>query len=272
MNAVQLGPIVLGIDRAAALAGVAVFLLIAEVWGRRIGGTGGAVLRSWAGQVVLLGVIAARLGHVAAHWQSFSAEPWRILALWQGGFSGQWAAGAALVVTVLAMNRARAMLRPGLVALALALGLVAWQGVLWQAGPTPRTPVTDQRFESLDGAGFALADHAGRPIVLNLWATWCPPCRRELPMMGEVAAATPDVTFAFASQRETPQRVAEYLVFEGITLPNVIFDTGGDLGRHYASLGLPTTLFIGADGELAGLYVGEISRERLQAEIAKLLD
>lgn len=269
MSAVQLGPIVLGVDRAAALAGIAVFLLVAEVLGRRMGGAGGAVLRSWAGQVVLFGLIAARLGHVARHWLSFAEEPWRILALWQGGFSGQWAAGAALIVTVLAMNRARSMLRPGLAA--LALGLVVWQGVLWQAGPVPRTPVTDQRFATLDGQGFALSDHAGRPIVLNLWATWCPPCRRKLPMMGEIARATPDVTFAFASQRESPQRVAEYLVFERIDLPNVIFDLNGDLGRHYASLGLPTTLFIGADGQLAALHVGEISRERLEAEIAALL-
>ncbi len=270
MNAVQLGPLVLGMDRAAALAGIAAFLLLAELLGRRMGDAGGQVLRSWAGQVLILGLIAARLGHVATYWDSFAEDPWRILALWQGGFSGQWAAGAVLLVTILAMNRARAMLRPGLVA--LALGLIVWQGVLWQAGPVPRTPVTDQRFETLDGQGFALADHSGRPIVLNLWATWCAPCRRELPMMGQVAARTPDVTFAFASQREAPQRVAQFLVMERIDLPNVLFDPGGDLGRHYASLGLPTTLFIGADGQLAALHVGEISRERLEAEIARLLD
>ena len=260
----------MGIDRAAAVAGVAVFLLVAEVWGRRMGGAGGAALRAWSGHVVLFGLIAARLGHVAGHWSSFAEEPWRILAIWQGGFSGQWAMGAVFLVTVLAASRARPMLRPALVA--LGLGLVAWQGVLWQAGPVPRTPVTDQRFETLDGQGFALSDHTGRPIVLNLWATWCPPCRRELPMMGEIARATPEVTFAFASQREAPQRVAEYLVMERIDLPNVVFDTGGDLGRHYTSLGLPTTLFIGADGQLAGMHVGEISRERLEAEVARLLE
>ncbi len=270
MSAVQLGPIVLAIDRAAALAGIAVFLVVAEVWGRRLGGATGAALRAWSGQAVLLGLVAARAGHVAAHWQSFAEEPWRVLAIWQGGFSGQWAAAAVFLVTVLRIGRTGALLRPGLAA--LALGLVAWQGVLWQAGPTPRTPVTDQRFETLDGQGFALSDHAGRPIVLNLWATWCPPCRRELPMMGEIARATPEVTFAFASQRESPQRVAQYLVFEGIDLPNVVFDTGGDLGRHYASLGLPTTLFIDAEGRLAALHVGEIARERLEAEIARLLD
>jgi thiol-disulfide isomerase/thioredoxin len=270
MNAVQLGPLVLGMDRAAALAGIAACLLLAWVLGRWMGGAGGPVLRSWAGQMLLFGLIAGRAGHVAAYWTSFAEAPWRILALWQGGFSGQWAAGAVLLVTILAMNRARDMLRPALAA--LAVGLIVWQGVLWQAGPVPRTPVTDQRFDTLDGRGFALADHAGRPIVLNLWATWCAPCRRELPMMAEVAARTPAVTFAFASQREAPQRVAQFLVMERIDLQNVLFDLGGDLGRHYASLGLPTTLFIGADGQLAALHVGEISRERLEAEIAKLLD
>ncbi|WP_209425800.1 TlpA family protein disulfide reductase [Pararhodobacter sp. SW119] len=269
MSAVTIGPFVLGIDRAAALGGIAIFLLVAEVLGRRMGGAAGAALRSWAVQIVLFGGIAARLGHVATYWDAYADAPWRVLAIWQGGFSGQWAAGAVLLVTILAMNRARAMLKPGL--LALVLGIVAWQGVLWQAGPLPRTLVSEQRFETLTGPDFALSDHAGRPIVLNLWATWCPPCRRELPMMAEVAAENAGITFAFASQREAPQRVAQYLVMERIDLPNVVLDLNGDLGRHYGSLGLPTTVFIGANGKLVSLHVGEIARERLEAEVARLL-
>ena len=64
MNAVQIGPLVLGMDRAAALAGIAAFLLLAELLGRRMGGAGGQVLRSWAGQALILGLIAARLGQI----------------------------------------------------------------------------------------------------------------------------------------------------------------------------------------------------------------
>ena len=95
MNAVQIGPVVLAIERFAALAGVAVFLIAVALLARR--GTIGPALRSWSANAVIFGFVAARAGHVLAHWQSFSAEPWRILAVWQGGFSAQGAVVAVVL-------------------------------------------------------------------------------------------------------------------------------------------------------------------------------
>lgn len=132
---------------------------------------------------------------------------------------------------------------------------------------SPRTPGA---LPLLGGGSFALADHAGRPVVLNLWATWCAPCRRELPMMAEAAAAHPGVTFAFAAQREEAQRVATFLAVERIALPNVVLDEGGAWGRAHGTLGLPTTLFFRPDGSLAAVHVGEIDAPTLAARIAEL--
>ncbi|MDZ4134796.1 MAG: TlpA disulfide reductase family protein [Paracoccaceae bacterium] len=268
MNAVQFGPLVLGIDRFAGLAAIAAFLLLAWI-AACLRPQVAARLRAWSGPVLVVGLIAARLGHVLGNWAGFAADPLRMFAVWQGGFSAQAGLVAALAFTAFAAGRGRGFAGPAFGA--MALSLVLWQGILAVAGPVVPLQALAGRLETLDGAGFDLAEHRGRPMVLNLWATWCAPCRREMPMLAEVAASTDGITFAFANQREPASRVALYLATEGITLPNVIFDTDGVLARHYSSIGLPATLFLGADGKLAALHIGETSRERVMAEIARLL-
>nr|WP_244510698.1 TlpA disulfide reductase family protein [Microvirga guangxiensis] len=81
---------------------------------------------------------------------------------------------------------------------------------------------------------------------MNLWASWCPPCRREMPMMAEMAAARDDVTFLFVNQGERRTTIEGYLNKEKLTLPNVLLDARMDVPRHYSTPGLPVTLFIGA--------------------------
>lgn len=90
-------------------------------------------------------------------------------------------------------------------------------------------------------------------------------------MMGEAAAARTDVTFVFVNQGEKRTTVEGYLDSEKLTLSKVLFDARMDLPRHYATPGLPVTLFIGADGKLRSIHVGEISREALTNAISRLL-
>ena len=94
MSAIDLGPFVLSIERFAALLGVVVFLVLAEILARV---TKHRTLSSWSNTTVLWGFIGARIGHVIAFWPSFVEEPWRIIAIWQGGFS---VAGAAVGVAI----------------------------------------------------------------------------------------------------------------------------------------------------------------------------
>jgi prolipoprotein diacylglyceryltransferase len=82
MNTIALGPLVLAADRFAALLAIAVFLVGSAILARRVDRR----LDNWATTAVPMGISAARAGHVFRHWDSFSEEPGRILALWQGGF------------------------------------------------------------------------------------------------------------------------------------------------------------------------------------------
>lgn len=89
-------------------------------------------------------------------------------------------------------------------------------------------------------------------------------------MMADVAASTSDAEFIFANQGEGRQAVERYLAQAGLSLDTILLDQFGDLGRHYRAPGLPATLFVGGDGVLRHAHLGEISREVLQSNIARL--
>ncbi len=268
MDAVRLGPFVFALERFAALAGVALFLLAVWWLGRRLNVLARRRLEAWSWRVLLVGFVAGRGMHVLAHWESFAGEPWRALAFWQGGFSAQAALVAAGLVSALELGRGRDILRP--VALSLVLGLAGWSGVLMLRGPLEAPPPPPQIFTAIDGREISLIERDGRPLVLNLWATWCAPCRRELPMMAEVAAGHPGVDVVFANQREPAQRVGLFFASEGLQLDLVVLDDAGVLGRHYGAMGLPTTVFLDAEGRLREKHVGEISREAFAAALQRL--
>jgi thiol-disulfide isomerase/thioredoxin len=113
-----------------------------------------------------------------------------------------------------------------------------------------------------------LADYQGGPLVINLWATWCPPCRREMPVLESAQRMRPDVTFLFVNQAESMQSVSIFLITQGLTLDNVLFDASGRLGQAVGSMALPTTLFYTADGRLINSHLGELS----QASLARALE
>lgn len=270
MDAIRLGPLVFALERFAALAAVAIFLLAVWLLARRAAPETAARLDRWGWRVVILGALAGRAGHVAAHWESFAPEPWRALAFWQGGFSAQAALVVVGLVTLLEVGRRDrpSITRP--VALALGLGLIGWGGILLLKGVPEAPPPPDMRFTAIDGRAISLAERAGRPAVVNLWASWCAPCRREMPMMAELAAAHPEIDVIFANQREAPRTVGLFLATEGLDLGIVVLDRDGVLGRHYAALGLPTTVFLDPSGRLVEKHVGEISREAFAAGLARL--
>jgi thiol-disulfide isomerase/thioredoxin len=110
----------------------------------------------------------------------------------------------------------------------------------------------------------ALHDYRGRPLVINIWATWCPPCRREMPVLQQAQHDYPHVTFLFVNQGETPENVSTFMATTGLMLSHVLFDGTGELARRVGSMALPTTLFYNAEGRLVGSHLGELSRASLR--------
>lgn len=104
----------------------------------------------------------------------------------------------------------------------------------------------DVAFQHPDGRPARLADFRGRPVLLNLWATWCAPCIAELPTLNAVAA-TPGLTVLAVSQDTQPEKVAPFLAQRGLKALQPYRDPRLALSVALAA-NLPTTVFYGADG------------------------
>lgn len=263
MNAVSVGAFAFDTERFAAIVGMVVFLAAASVLAHRIDDR----LGRWSSWTAVVGLAAARLGHVLQHAGSFASDPWRILAVWQGGFS--WSGGAAGVTVMLVLLFLRSRKLAGWATASVVAGVIATAATLEFTYSGTQVPPITSVFHSLSGAETTIGG-SGRPTVLNLWATWCPPCRRELPMMAELAASTADVDFVFANQGEPAAKIADYLRSANLNLPQAVLDPQLLLSRHYSAVGLPATLLLAADGTLAGSHLGEISREILAQKIQEL--
>lgn len=265
MNAVAIGPLMFAGDRLAAIFGIGAFMIVSAILSARVD----ARIGRWSNQVLIAGLIAARAGHVVEHLDNFLAEPWRILAVWQGGFSLLWGFVAVLAVTAFHVRSLRMGVATGA---ALAASLFVWTAVDRLAAASAGTPAPTQAMEQLNGPPMALTDTGGKAAVVNIWATWCPPCRREMPLLAEVAAARKNVSFLFVNQGESPETIKTYLASGHLALNHVLLDQTMSIPRHYGTPGIPVTLFIRADGTLMTAHMGEISREALTETITRLLE
>lgn len=263
MNALQLGPLVLSGERFAIIAGIFVFMIGTGLLASRVSER----FNLWSTVVVFAGLAAARLGHVAGNWQYFHDDPLRILAVWQGGFQWVWVVPVLLVVSIVLLKttteRAWAIAPAGVSAFVFTL-------IYQLASATEPMPAPHIALESLDGPAVILAQGDGRPTVINLWASWCAPCRREMPALEQAEQANPDVRFVMVNQGEGRQKVQDFLEMEGITMQHVLLDQGMQVQRHYRTVGLPVTLFLNADGTLRHAHVGEIAPEQIAHQIARL--
>ncbi len=262
-DVVSLGPLVLALDRVVALGLFAVFLWAIDRIVRRHG-AGGASLGWWA---LAAGLIAARLDYVVEHRESFALEPLEALRVWLGGWT--WFSGviAALAVLGARLGRTRAMAEAAGV-----LGLLAlvWGGFAEnRAAPTPLRLPPDLVFQRLDGSPLRLGDLRGRPVILNLWATWCPPCRRETPMLSHAAAEAGAAPILLVNQGEERAAVQRYLAAEQLPGQAFVLDPDGTLSALTGSRALPTTLLIDGQGTVIEAHMGEISRVQIDIMIRR---
>ena len=115
------------------------------------------------------------------------------------------------------------------------------------------------------GASLALGDLRG-PAVVNLWATWCRPCREELPAFQEVATARDDVRFVGVNSQETGD-ARDYLDELGVTYEQFV-DERGELAEGVGAVGLPVTIVVDRDGVIALEHLGPMSAADLDQALA----
>jgi cytochrome c biogenesis protein CcmG/thiol:disulfide interchange protein DsbE len=145
------------------------------------------------------------------------------------------------------------------------------QSALWDRGPQPAIgfPAPDFTLATLEGEELKLSQLRGRPVVLNFWATWCEPCKRELPALQATAKHYGEnVTIIGVDQGEDAAVVKAYLSQYTLIYP-IVLDTDFAISGKYNVVGLPTTFFIDSTGIVRHLWVGEMNRITLAEGIAK---
>ncbi len=144
--------------------------------------------------------------------------------------------------------------------------------------PSPREGflAPDFTLTTLDGEQVTLSDMRGDPVILNLWASWCPPCRAEMPAIQEVYDSNRDRGLKVLAVNMTYQDsapAAEAFVREfNLTFP-IPLDTTGAVGNGYQMRALPSTFFIDSDGVIRQVIIGgPMSEATLQSAVEALFE
>lgn len=155
----------------------------------------------------------------------------------------------------------RSLLARAAVAVALLTALTGCGGSGSDSGPSQVT------ITAADGSETTLADLEGTPLVVNMWATWCKPCVREMPAFQEVADENTGVTIIGVNIGETPDAAAKFAADLGVTYPQYTDETSA-LYDALSVTNMPTTVFIGADGKVLAVHSGAMTADDLRAKIA----
>lgn len=170
------------------------------------------------------------------------------------------------------MTTPRAVLAVGMliaVAVAAALFIGADRSTGPSAAPTrAAAPFTLPELRPERGE-VALTESPDQPTVLNFFAAWCDPCRRELPALQAAAADHPEVTFLGVDHQDSRLDAIELLDAYGVTYP-AGYDPSGDVAARYGVRGLPATVFISTDGRVVDFHQGELSAAELRKRIDRL--
>ena len=155
-------------------------------------------------------------------------------------------------------------------------GLLAW---VWQArtqrpiaagGALVGRPAPDFALPRVDGPEMRLADLRGRVVLLNVWATWCEPCKVEMPLLQRLAQEHPDqVVVLGVNYGEDPAKVQAFAAAYGLTFP-LLLDPEHEVVRLYGVRGLPTTVVIDPEGIVRAVHLGALSEDDLRTYLRPL--
>lgn len=140
--------------------------------------------------------------------------------------------------------------------------------------PAPREnhPAPDFTLVDLAGSQVRLGDLRGQVVLVNVWATWCPPCRAEMPMIQAAYEQYRERGFTVlaVNLREDPRTVAAYMQEMGLTFP-ALLDSDGAVSTTYQALVLPSSFFIDKAGVVRAVYRGPMARSVVAGTVEQLL-
>lgn len=274
MDAISLGPLMLATDRLYLMVAVVAFFLGAEglrVLVKRRGGQaelGVALnLSFWSG------LIGGRLFFVLQHWSSYQEQWWTVLYFWQPGYS-PWAV-VVCALLALAWSLRQQIKLCLVVSLWLLCCVALWGGLLLgqplQSASSVKT-LPDTQLPTLGGAPSVVNLAAMQePLLINLWASWCGPCRREMPALIKFAEQNPQLKVLLVNSGESAIRVQQFVRDSEFDIPQslVLLDPTQSVLQHFSAPGLPVTLAF-SQGQLKATHIGELNLARLQQMAAQI--
>lgn len=238
--------------------------------GNRLGKARGLDVERKLWIVVGVALLFARAAYVYRFSSYYTAAPLTIIDIRDGGFylSVGLCAGAATAALLAWRHRSQRI--PVLAGAAAGAGVFALSYLAALFMPAPDVGLPEMNLARLDGGTLALPSLAHKPVVLNFWASWCGPCRREMPVLMQAQKDHPEIIFVFVNQEETPEVIRKYLAKEKISLENVVLDDRTRLAKSFKSKALPTTVFFDRRGVQSGRRTGELSAATLAEKLTPL--
>lgn len=176
---------------------------------------------------------------------------------------------AAVAMAAIVIAGAAVLTRPPSPQPGDAAGSISIDVAGFPRGALAGEPAPDMSVALFDGSRFVMSEYRsvdGRPLVLNLWASWCGPCRVEIPEFSRVAEENPQVAFLGVAVEDAPGPAETFAAEVGASYPLGI-DDNLNVTNNYPFIGLPVTYLIGADGSITRQVNGQISGETLKAFI-----
>ena len=131
-------------------------------------------------------------------------------------------------------------------------------------------PKPELVLQDLQGKQVSLQQLQGKPAVINMWATWCAPCRREMPVLQQAQQNHPHIQFVLLNQGEKAPVISAYLQKNQIQLPNVWLDETMQSRTVLPYQGLPSTYFLNQQGEVVAHSLGELTPIQLQQYLQQI--
>lgn len=158
---------------------------------------------------------------------------------------------------------------------AIALFAWAWSNEQGESSSEGKIRVGEQApnftLPDLNGNQVALSDYEGQVVLVNFWATWCPPCRVEMPDLEAVYREHGDSGFEIlgVDQREPVDLVEDYVEERGFSWV-FLLDEDFDVSREYSATSIPRSILVDRDGNVAHIWTGTLTRSQLERQIADL--
>lgn len=218
----------------------------------------------------LLGWLGARVLFVLRNLGVYLDDPLSMLRIGDGGFDPFGFVVMGVGFAVISLRRRELPIRP--VVTACVAGLVLWWAgvVAIEQAQARHAQLPVLALHDIDGSPVVLASAPGIPQVINLWATWCAPCIREMPVFEQAVQRHRGVDFVFVNQGEDAATVQAFLRQHAPALPGVLLDEDGALADALGVKAYPSTLFFDADGRLRELHLGELSPATLDHKLRRL--